>query len=79
MRVTVIPSDRFIRRDNDQVWRLADWPFDDASIHAIQWYETKGEIERNGSPRPANEEIDNPAILEPYLAALDAYLATQSL
>jgi hypothetical protein len=73
MRVTVIPSDRWIRRDNDAA-NLPEWPFDDANIHAIQWYETEGEIEYNGRPKPPNQAINDPAILTPYLEALDVFL-----
>jgi hypothetical protein len=76
MRVTVIPADRWIRRD-DEAANLPDWPFDDAAIHAIQWYDTEGEIEYNGRPKPPNEDFTNPAVLQPYLTALDAYLASQ--
>jgi hypothetical protein len=74
MRVTVIPEDRWIRRDSDQV-NLSDWPFDDASIHAIQWYGEDGEIEYEGRPKPPNKTITDPTILNPYLDALDQQLA----
>jgi hypothetical protein len=75
MRVTIVPLDKKIRR-NDVVVELPDWPFDDSSIHAIQWYETEGEIEYTGRPKPANEMTTDAAILQPYLDALDAYLAS---
>lgn len=73
MRVTVVPIDRFISRDGEAA-NLPDWPFDDAAIHAIQWYGEDGEIEYTGRPKPPNKQIDDPAILQPYLQALDAYL-----
>lgn len=76
MRVTVIPVDQWIRRDSDAA-NLVDWPFDDAHIHAIQWYGDSGEIELTGKPKPPNEHITSSAILAPYLAALDEYLAAQ--
>lgn len=76
MRVTIIPVDRWIRRDDDAA-NLPDWPFDDANIHAIQWYGTEGEIEYSGHPKPPNEFITDPAILTSYLDALDAYLTPQ--
>jgi hypothetical protein len=76
MRITVIPSDRWIRRDNDAA-NLPDWSFDDAAIHAIQWYDTEGEIEYAGRPKPSNEVFTDVARLEPYLAALDTYLAAE--
>lgn len=75
MRITIIPEDRWIRRDGDQA-KLPDWPFDDANIHAIQWYGADGEIEYEGRPKPPNETITDPAILAPYLVALDAYLSS---
>jgi len=73
MRVTVIPSDRWIRRDEDAA-NLSEWPFDDANIHAIQWYGEDGEVELTGKPKPPNEIINDTSILEPYLAALDQRL-----
>lgn len=77
MRVTVIPEDRWVRRDDDQA-NLSDWPFDDAAIHAIQWYGTEGEIEYTGRPKPPNESFEDVERLQPYLNALDAYLLAQS-
>lgn len=76
MRVTVIPEDLWIRRDNEAA-RLPDWPFSDANVHAIQWYGQAGEIEYKGYPKPPNEIIDNFSILDPYLAELDKFLAAQ--
>ena len=73
MRVTIIPSDKWIRRD-DIAANLPEWNFDDSNIHAIQWYDTEGEIEYEGRPKPPNETITDPSILQPYLNALDAYL-----
>lgn len=73
MRVTVIPADRWIRRDNDAA-NLPEWPFDDAHIHAIQWYNTEGEVEYVGRPKPPNEIITDISILTPYVVALDNYL-----
>lgn len=73
MRVTIIPEDCWVRRDTDSA-NLPEWPFDDANIHAIQWYEDNGEIEYNGKPKPPNEAFTNSAILAPYLDALDAHL-----
>lgn len=77
MRVTIIPEDRWIRRDGDQA-NLPEWPFDDATIHAIQWYGEEGEIEYEGRPKPPNGLINDPAVLQPYLTALDAHLAAQA-
>jgi hypothetical protein len=75
MKVTIIPEDRWIRRDGTQA-NLPDWSFDDANIHAIQWDGAKGEIEYNGTPKPLNDSFTSSTIIAPYLAALDAYLAS---
>lgn len=75
MRITIIPEDRWIRRDNDTAI-LTEWPFSDANIHAIQWDGQAGEIEYNGTPQPPNSLFTSSAILAPYIAALDAYLAS---
>jgi hypothetical protein len=75
MKVTIIPQDRWIRRDGTQA-NLPDWSFDDANVHAIQWDGAKGEIEYNGTPKRRNDSFTSAAILAPYLAALDAYLAS---
>ena len=75
MKVTIIPEDRWIRRDGTQA-NLPDWSFDDANIHAIQWDGSKGEIEYNGTPKRRNDSFTSAAIIAPYLAALDAYLAS---
>jgi hypothetical protein len=75
MKVTIIPEDRWIRRDGTQA-NLPSWSFDDANIHAIQWDGAKGEIEYNGLPKRRNDSFTSATILAPYLAALDAYLAS---
>ena len=75
MKVTIIPEDRWIRRDGTQA-NLPDWSFDDANVHAIQWDGAKGEIEYNGTPKRRNDSFTSATILAPYLAALDAYLAS---
>lgn len=72
MRVTIIPEDRWIRKDQIEV-HLPEWNFNDSNIHAIQWYDNEGEIEYSGNP-PKNEIIADISILQPYLAALDEYL-----
>ena len=71
MRVTIIPGDKWIRKD-DVSENLPEWNFDDSNIHAIQWYEDHGEIEWKNPQR--NEIITDDSILQPYLAALSEYL-----
>ena len=75
MRVTIIPVDGFVSVDNEGYSGL-DLSFMDADIHALQWYETEGEIERRDSRGriTANEDI---ADLTPYQTALDAWQAAK--
>ncbi len=74
MRVTIVPSDKLIRKDDNFII-LPEWNFDDSNIHAIQWYDTWGEVEYVGNPKPLNDLIHNDSILQPYLTALDEYLS----
>jgi hypothetical protein len=69
MRITIIPEDHFVRCD-DKTAFLSDWPFEDSSIHAIQWYGTWGEIEHKASP-PYNERIEDESVVAPYVLALE--------
>ncbi len=71
MRVTIIPADGFVSVDGKGYSGL-DLSFMDTDIHALQWYNTDGEIERCDSRGRivANEEITN---LSPYQSALDAW------
>lgn len=71
MRVTIIPEDKFIRKD-DVSAHLPEWNFNDPDIHAIQWYDDHGEIEWKNPQR--NESITDDSILQPYITALDEYL-----
>jgi hypothetical protein len=73
MRVTIIPEDKWIRKDNTSVC-LPEWNFNDSNIHAIQWYEDHGEIEWK-NPQ-LNESITEDSILQPYISALEEYLLT---
>jgi hypothetical protein len=80
MRVTIIPNDKWIRKDDTSA-HLDVWNFDDSNIHAIQWYDTQGEIEYEaiGDSSQRNESIIDDSILQQYLAALDEYLSKQQL
>jgi hypothetical protein len=73
MRVTIVPEDRVIVRDELTV-QLDEWPFNDSHIHAIQFRDGNGEIELKGPP-PANKPFTGTKPLGPYLRALDAWLA----
>jgi len=71
MRVTIIPTDKWIRKDETAA-HLQEWNFEDSDIHAIQWYDDHGEIEWKNPQR--NEKITDDTILQPYLVALDTHL-----
>ena len=75
MRVTIIPEDKWIRKDEVSA-HLPEWNFNDPDIHAIQWYEDHGEIEWKNPQR--NESITDDSILLPYITALDEYLVQLS-
>lgn len=75
MRVTIIPEDKWIRKDEISA-NLPEWNFDDLDIHAIQWYEDHGEIEWKNPQR--NEFITDDSILQPYLTALEEHLINLS-
>jgi hypothetical protein len=71
MRVTIIPADGFVSVDG-RGFNALDLSFIDTSIHAIQWFDTEGEIERrDGRGRiVSNEPIDS---IAPYQAAIDMW------
>jgi hypothetical protein len=59
MRLTIVPEDSLVILDGNSSHRPLDLstcgiPQD---VHALQWYETEGEIEYDGKPKPPNEEI----------------------
>jgi uncharacterized protein YfdQ (DUF2303 family) len=56
MRLTIIRADGAVYKDNISYSGL-DLSAVPTNIHALQWYETEGEIEFNGSPKPQNEFI----------------------
>jgi hypothetical protein len=76
MRVTIIPVDGFVSVDGEGYSEL-DLSFMASDIHALQWYETDGEIERkdNRGRVIANEKITD---LTPYQPALDAWQAAKT-
>jgi hypothetical protein len=75
MRVTIIPVDSFVSVDNRGYSGL-DLSFMESDIHALQWYETEGELEIQDSRGRVieNRSIDS---LEPYQPALDAWQAAK--
>jgi len=77
MRITIIPNDGFVSVDGEGYGEL-DLSFMDSSIHALQWYETEGEIERkdNRGRVVVNEEITD---ITPYQQALDEWQVAKEL
>jgi hypothetical protein len=75
MRVTIIPEDGFVSVDGEGYSGL-DLSFMEPDIHALQWYETDGELEIKDARGRAveNRQIDS---LEPYQPALDAWQAAK--
>jgi hypothetical protein len=71
MRVTIIPTDGFVSVDGEGYGNI-DLSFMASDIHALQWYETEGELEiKDARGRIVeNRKIDS---LEPYQPALDAW------
>jgi len=57
MRLTIIPIDKTVYVDgNSRFLDLSSCAIPE-NIHALQWYETEGEVEFNGRPKPQNELI----------------------
>lgn len=63
MRLTIIPKDKYIAIDNDGLLNIQqDLSWIPSNIHAIQWYNTWGEIEYNDET--PNERIEDIGIFE---------------
>lgn len=59
MRVTILPDDSSVSVDGEGYGGL-DLSFMDADVHAVQWYDTHGEVERKDpvtKKMTGNEEI----------------------
>ena len=63
MRLIIIPADKLISIDGQTISQIQqDFSWIPSNIHAVQWYETWGEIEyTDGSP---NEKIEELGIYE---------------
>ena len=71
MRLTIITADKFVAIDGVGFGGL-DLSFIDASVHAVQWYETHGEIEVKDPATGrmvANEVITSIEAFQPAIAA----------
>jgi len=75
MRVTIIPEDGFVSVDGEGYSNL-DLSFIPSDVHALQWYDTDGDLERkdNRGRIITNEEITD---LTPYQPALDEWQAAK--
>lgn len=56
MNLTIIPIDGAVYKDGYSYSGL-DLSAVPSNVHALQWYETEGEIEFIGRPKPQNEII----------------------
>ena len=67
MRLTIIPGDKYIAIDNNGLFVLQqDLNWIPSNVHALQWYDTWGEIEYNDTT--PNERIENLGIFEQAVA-----------
>jgi hypothetical protein len=74
MRLIIVPIDGAVSVDGKGFGGL-DLSFMDASVHAVQWYETHGEIERKDPVTGrmiANEVITSIDAFQPVLDAWQA-------
>jgi hypothetical protein len=74
MRVSIIPVDGVVVLNGVAKDKL-DLSFM-SDVHAVQWYDTWGEVERyDGIAKLPNERIES---IAPYQAAIDAWNAAPS-
>lgn len=74
MRVTILPDDKSVSV-NGEWYADLDLSFLDSTIHAVQWYDTHGEIERKDpvtKRMTSNEEITSFDEFQPAIAAWQA-------
>jgi len=77
MRVTIVPIDGVVNVDGKGFGGL-NLSFMDASVHAVQWYETHGEIEVKDpvtGRMVANEVITS---IDAFQPAIDVWQATKT-
>lgn len=78
MRLTIIPADGVVNVDGKGFGGL-DLSFIDASVHAVQWYETHGEIEVEDpvtGRMVANEVITS---IDAFQPAINAWQAAKTV
>ena len=67
MKLTIIPSDKYIAVDSDGILKIQqDLSWIPSNVHALQWYDTWGEVEYNDGT--ANERIEELGIFEQAVA-----------
>ncbi len=74
MRVTILPDDKSVSVDGE-VYSDLDLSFLDPTIHAVQWYDTHGEIERKDpvtKRMTSNEDITSFDAFQPAVTAWQA-------
>lgn len=71
MRLTIVPSDKTVIKDGVGYNDL-DFSMPDASIHAVQWYDTEGQLEIVDT-RGRTIDIRTITDLTPFQSALDAW------
>lgn len=76
MRVTILPADGFVSIDGEGYTNI-DLSIINSDIHAIQWYDTEGEIERKDSRGRmiSNEQITS---IEQFQPVLDLWQTTKT-
>lgn len=64
MRITIIPADKYISIDNEAFTQMKhqDLSWIPSNVHALQWYDTWGEVEYNDGT--LNERIEELGIFE---------------
>jgi len=74
MRVTILPDDKSVSVDGE-VYSDLDLSFLDPTIHAVQWYDTHGEIERKDpvtKRMTSNEDTTSFDAFQPAVTAWQA-------
>lgn len=76
MRITIIPSDGFVSVDGE-IYSNLDLSFVDSTIHAVQWYDIEGDVERKDSRGRmiSNESITS---IEQFQPVLDLWQSTKT-
>lgn len=74
MRVTILLDDNSVSVDGEGYGNL-DLSFMDSTIHAVQWYDTYGEIERKDPTTKRMTENEEIASFDEFQPAITAWQA----